>query len=82
MDEPDRELVALGRAIRQLRDERRISRDELAAAAGLTTGRLDAIEAGRSDPAYDVLVALAAGLGVKLGALVSRATAETKAGDA
>lgn len=82
MAEPDGQLIALGRSLRQLREERSISRDELATTTGLAPSRLYAIEAGRFDPPYDLLLALAAGLRVKLGALISRATAETKAGDA
>jgi DNA-binding XRE family transcriptional regulator len=62
--EQDRELIAFGRAIRRLRAERNMSEGELAAAAGLTPTRLDAIEAGRFDPRYDEILALARGLGV------------------
>lgn len=68
-------LVALGRAIRELRHERGIDKRELASAAGLSTERLDAIEAGRLDPAYDVLLALVDGLGVGAGMLFARAEA-------
>jgi transcriptional regulator with XRE-family HTH domain len=78
MGEHDRWLIALGRAIRQLRAERNISADELAAAAGLTSRRLDAIESGRFDPRYDVLLALARGLGVKAAELLGRADAELR----
>jgi transcriptional regulator with XRE-family HTH domain len=80
--EQDRELIALGRAVRQLRDERDMSDGKLAAAAGLTPGRLAAIEAARFDPPYDVLLALARGLGVKPAELVRRADAEAKDGHA
>ena len=76
------ELIALGRAVRLLREEQEMSERELARAAGLTSGRLDAIEAGRVDPALDVLLALAAGLGVTPAALIQRADAEAKGGDA
>jgi transcriptional regulator with XRE-family HTH domain len=82
MAEHDRRLIALGRAIRQLRAERNISAGELAVATGLAPGRLDSIEAGRFDPAYDVLLALARGLSVKPAELVQRAEAEAKGGDA
>lgn len=82
MAEHNRVLVALGRAIRKLRTERNISAGELAAAAGLKPARLDAIEAGRFDPPYDVFFALAVELGVKSSELVQRAEAEAKDGDA
>jgi transcriptional regulator with XRE-family HTH domain len=71
--EHERELSALGQAIRLTRVERSMSPAQLAAAASIYRRRLDAIEEGRFDPAYDVLIALAAGLGVELAALVTRA---------
>jgi transcriptional regulator with XRE-family HTH domain len=70
------ELIALGRAVLLLREEQEMSESELARAAGLTSGRLDAIEAGLFDPTYDVLLALAAGLGVTPAALIQRAGVE------
>jgi transcriptional regulator with XRE-family HTH domain len=82
MAEQDRELIALGRAVRQLRGERDISAGELAVAAGLTLARLNAIEAGRFDPRLDVLLALAHGLSIKPAELMRRADAEAKGGDA
>jgi transcriptional regulator with XRE-family HTH domain len=75
-------LIALGRAIRQLRAEQNIGTDELADTAGLTPGRLHAIEAGRFDPAYDELRALSGGLRVTPAELVGRADAKAKDGDA
>lgn len=46
--EEDRKLLlALGRAIRQLREERRMSPAELACASGIALKELEAIEAGR-----------------------------------
>lgn len=77
----DRELIALGRAIRQLRTDRNITEIELATTAGLTLGRLAAIEAGRFNLRLDVLLALAHGLNVKPSELVNHADAEAIAGD-
>ncbi len=71
-------LIALGQAIRQLRVEHDISAERLAGAAGLKQTRLEAIEAGRLDLRYDVLLALARGLGVQPGELVTRAEAVAK----
>ncbi len=71
-EEHSRYLIAFGRTIRQLRAEQNISADELANLAGLTPARLDAIEAGRYDPRYDVLLALATGLRVTPAALINR----------
>jgi transcriptional regulator with XRE-family HTH domain len=66
-------LVALGRVVRRLREERHISVGALADAAGLSPTRLDAIEGGQLDPTYDVLLGLADALGIEPAVLVSRA---------
>lgn len=58
-------MLAFGAAVRELRTERHISAKELAHAAGISQAKLDAIEAGYSDPRYDVLLALAHGLGLR-----------------
>ena len=70
---PDPELVSLGRAIQQIREQYGMSPSELAAATRIERERLDALEAGQLDPTYDMLLALAEGLGVQLEALVTRA---------
>jgi transcriptional regulator with XRE-family HTH domain len=72
MSEQDRGLAALGRAVRQVREERNMSTATLAAAAGIDHERLNTIEAGLLDPGYDVLRALADGLGIELTTLLSR----------
>jgi transcriptional regulator with XRE-family HTH domain len=68
--QPDPELVALGKAIEQLREQHAIAASELAAAAGIARERLAALEAGEVDPPYDLLLALADGLDVRLEELV------------
>jgi transcriptional regulator with XRE-family HTH domain len=68
-----RDLHFLGLAVRQLREQRRLSQDHLAAAAGLTSRRMQSLEAGRLDPDYMLLLALANALNVRAGALVIRA---------
>jgi transcriptional regulator with XRE-family HTH domain len=76
MSERQREqsdLTVLGRAIARIRRERRLSQDELAAAAGIERTRIEALEAGRLDPDYELLLALSEGLGVRPSALVIRA---------
>lgn len=67
------ELALLGEAIRQLREERRLGQRELALAAGVAERRIQALEAGRLDPDYLLLLALAKALGVRAGVLVIRA---------
>lgn len=71
--EGKQELIALGRAIREVRKERNMDADDIAAATGIERERLDAIEKGKSDLPYDVLLALARGLGIEPAVLVSRA---------
>ncbi len=66
----DANLLALGQAVRQLRLRRGMSTDELATATGITRRRIDALEEGRVDPAYDLLLALADGLRIEPSALV------------
>jgi transcriptional regulator with XRE-family HTH domain len=63
--------VALGEAVRLLREERHMTPGELADAAGIEQTSVEALEAGRFDPPYHVLLALAEALGAGLAALVS-----------
>jgi transcriptional regulator with XRE-family HTH domain len=67
------DLSLLGRAVRQMREQRGMSPDRLADATGMTRQRIDAIETGRLDPSYDLLLALAEGLRVQPSALVALA---------
>jgi transcriptional regulator with XRE-family HTH domain len=67
------ELSAVGSTVRQTRAQRDMSAGELAVAASIDRGRLDAIEGGRLYPAHDVLLALADGLGVESATLLSSA---------
>jgi transcriptional regulator with XRE-family HTH domain len=70
-----KELARLGAAVRKLREERGLSQHEFAVAAGVGERRIRALEAGRLDPDYVLLVRLAKALGVRAGALVLRAEA-------
>ena len=67
------DVTLLGQALRELREERRLSQGELAAASGVEGRRIGALEDGRLDPDYVMLLALAKALGVRAGALVIRA---------
>lgn len=69
----DPDLVALGQAVREQRKQHGMTVDKLAKKAGIDRKRLATLEAGRLDPAYDLLLALAKGLGVALEELVRRA---------
>lgn len=67
------EEPALGRVIRQLREQRGLSQSELAAHARVDARRLKALESGRIDADYVLLVRLAKALGVPPGTVVTRA---------
>jgi transcriptional regulator with XRE-family HTH domain len=72
------DLLLLGRALRQLREQRRLSQSELAATASVEEGRIKALESGQLDPDYELLLALTEGLGTRPAALVLRAEALAK----
>jgi transcriptional regulator with XRE-family HTH domain len=57
-----------------VREREGISVADLAARTGIDEQRINAIEAGQIDPAFDVMVALADGIGVRLSALIPRAS--------
>jgi transcriptional regulator with XRE-family HTH domain len=67
------QLISLGRSIQQLREEQGLDSEQLAEKSGLQKWRLTAIEEGRLDPPFDVLVKLADALGVGTGTIVTRA---------
>jgi transcriptional regulator with XRE-family HTH domain len=69
----ERDLVVLGQAIGQVRAERGVSTSDLAAAAGNEQTLIEALEGGRVDPSYELLLALADGLGVGPSSFVIRA---------
>ncbi len=70
---PDQELAAFGQAVRQLREQRGMSVDNLSSASHLPRGRrmssrrIGRIEAGEVDPHYDEMIALAGALAVTVG---------------
>lgn len=69
----DANLPVLGRAVRRMREQRDMSIEDLASATGMTRQRIDALEAGRLDPTYALLLALAEGLGTQPSVLVTLA---------
>jgi transcriptional regulator with XRE-family HTH domain len=60
----DQPQPALGAAIRQLRDKRGVTQEDLAHDAGVTTGTLSLIERGKSNPAWGTIKSIATALGV------------------
>jgi transcriptional regulator with XRE-family HTH domain len=67
------ELTLLGQTIRELREQHRLKLSEVAGAVGVAERRIQALEDGRLDPDYVLLVRLAKVLHVRAGSLVSRA---------
>lgn len=64
---------ALGKAIRELRDKRGVTQEDLAHEARVTVGTLSLIERGKSNPAWGTVKRIAAALDVKMGELAKRA---------
>lgn len=75
MPGPMPDLVALGRAVRAIREVRGISQVELAEASGFRQSWISSVEHGRRNPSWNNVVRLADGLGVRPSALVKRAEA-------
>jgi transcriptional regulator with XRE-family HTH domain len=57
---------ALGEAIRQLRNKRGLSQEDLAHAAGVTTGTISTIERGNSNPTWGTVKSIARALDVSM----------------
>ena len=66
MRRSDQAQPALGKAIRQLRQEREMTQEALAHVAGVTVSHLSTIERGHSNPTWATVKAIAAALGVSL----------------
>lgn len=62
-DEPD---PALGRVIRGLREEQKLSQDELAERSGVPVATISRVESGLIDPQWATVEKLASGLGVSM----------------
>jgi XRE family transcriptional regulator, regulator of sulfur utilization len=64
---------ALGRAIRQLRDERGLKQWQLADAADVNRTEMSHLERGRSNPAWGTMRRIAAALGLPVSEIAARA---------
>jgi transcriptional regulator with XRE-family HTH domain len=67
------ELLALGRAIRGLREERGLSARELAASSQVSVALLHGLENGMIDPGLELLVRLSRSLGIAAAVVFERA---------
>jgi transcriptional regulator with XRE-family HTH domain len=70
MQSPEEVATAVGRNVRALRQQRRMTIDALAAAAGVSRGTVIQIETARGNPSIGTLVGLAAALRVGVASLV------------
>jgi transcriptional regulator with XRE-family HTH domain len=70
MNEDD-ELIRFGQKIRQVREREGISVAERAVRTDIEAQKINALEAGRFDPPFDVMIAVADGIGVRLSTLIS-----------
>jgi transcriptional regulator with XRE-family HTH domain len=67
------DLVILGKAIQAVREQRGFSVATLAAVAGVSPSRVAALEDGRLDPDYELLLTLAESMGIRASAFILRA---------
>ena len=70
---PTPHALALGAAVRALRQEHGLTLEALADVAGMNTTYLSDIERGRANPTISKLHSLAAAFDVRLSALIARA---------
>lgn len=71
-DESPAELLGLGLAMRELREERGLKQIELATAAGMTESQVSDIERGKNNPGWLLVMRLLVdGLGMTLGDLAA-----------
>ncbi len=72
------DLAAFGQAVRQVREQRGMSPDDLSGVSRRSDGRkmsarrIGRIEAGEGNPTYDEMLTLARSLGVKASAFFAR----------
>jgi len=71
MAREDQPQPALGRAIKELREEQGKTQEALAYEAGLTTGTLSLVERGLSNPSWGTVKAIAEALGTSMAELAT-----------
>lgn len=73
MRRSDQPQPALGKAIRQLREERGMTQEALAQEAGVTVGHMSMIERGHSNPTWGTVRGIANALSTSMGELAKLA---------
>lgn len=69
----EKDLLLLGEAFREIREQHGLSAGELARATGVNGLRIVALEEGCLDPDYELLLTLAEGIGVRPSVIFLRA---------
>jgi transcriptional regulator with XRE-family HTH domain len=72
MPRPENPQLALGAAIRALRDERDLKQLDVAEDAGITVAHLSKIESGKVNPTWGTVGAIAVALGTTISELAKR----------
>lgn len=73
MTPSQRPQLALGQAIRELREKRGLTQEAVAHDAGVTASTYGLIERGQSNPTWATVDDIASALGVSMGELAKRA---------
>lgn len=68
----DRSLIALGRAVNELRKEKGLTQEELAEEVDLHESYISFIESGQRNPTWGTIRGISRGLGVSLGELMRK----------
>ena len=74
----EQDLAAFGKAVREVREQRGMSPDDLSGVSRRSDGRkmsarrIGCIEAAEGNPTYDEILTLASGLGVKASAFFAK----------
>ncbi len=72
-DQHQRDLLVLGKAVREVREQHGLGAHELAAASGVAPAHVAALEDGQLDPDFELLLALAKSMGIRPTAFFVRA---------
>jgi transcriptional regulator with XRE-family HTH domain len=72
-DQQMQDLLVLGKAIQEVREQHGLGAHDLAAASGVAPARVTALEDGRLDPDFELLLALAKSMGIRPTAFFVRA---------
>ena len=76
---PDENLIRLGKHVKQIRVERKMSRQKLSDISGLAVRTISKIERGKMNPSYEVLSTLVSVLGISFDSLFTFTNDQTRA---